>query len=63
MTKAVKKIEEMENIEYAAAPVDAISGKVYLEFMIREKGEKKMRKIPALLPRCPFCGEIYPEKE
>ena len=45
-----------ENVE---APIELLSGRLYLEFTGNKKGQKKKRTIPVLLSKCPICGEEY----
>ena len=53
----IDKIVEkgFENVE---APVELLSGRLYLTFTGNKKGQKK-REIPVLLSKCPFCGKEY----
>lgn len=63
MNEAIEKIQKAGRYESVEAPTDLLSGKAYLEFVVKEKGKKRGRKMPVLLPRCPFCGEPYDEKQ
>lgn len=56
MEKKMKKLVGAESVE---APVELLTGRVYLEFTVKRAGKKKEKKMPLLLPRCPFCGEPY----
>ena len=56
----IDKITEkgFENVE---APVELLSGRLYLTFTGYKKGQKKQREIPVLLSKCPMCGKEYKE--
>ena len=54
----IKKIEE-EGFEGVSAPTGLLTGKIYIEFIGKKKGQKKLRKIPVQLAICPFCGKEY----
>ena len=58
----IGKITEkgFENVE---APVELLSGRLYLTFTGNKKGQKKHREIPVLLSKCPLCGEKYEKDE
>lgn len=53
---AIKKVEELgySNVE---APIELLSGRLYLEFKGVKSGQKKARPIPIMLSKCPFCGK------
>ena len=53
----------MMDLEYVEPPVGLTTDKAYLEFTVKEKGKKRERKLPVLLSRCPFCGELYDEEK
>ena len=63
MNEAIEKIQKTGRYESVEAPTDLLSGKAYLEFVVMENGKKRERKMPVLLSRCPFCGELYDEKQ
>lgn len=48
-----------ENVE---APIELLSGRLYLTFTGNKNGQKKTREIPVLLPKCPLCGERYEDE-
>lgn len=48
-----------ENVE---APIELLSGRLYLTFTGNKNGQKKTREIPVLLSKCPLCGERYEDK-
>lgn len=56
--KMISKMTEkgFENVE---APIELLSGRLYLSFSGNKKGQKKKREIPVLLSKCPFCGAEY----
>lgn len=49
-----------EDIE---APVELLSGRLYLVFSARKKGKKGIKKIPMVLSNCPICGKKYDSEE
>lgn len=53
---AIKNIEE-NGYSDVIAPVEFLSGRLYLEFTGVKNGQKKTKPIPVLLSKCPFCGE------
>lgn len=53
---AINKIEE-HGYSSVKAPVEFLSGRLYLEFTGVKNGQKKEKAIPVLLSKCPFCGE------
>lgn len=64
MNEMVDKLKAMnENIDYVFPPVEMLSGKSFITFIVKEKGKKKENKVPVLLSKCPFCGEKYEDKE
>ena len=63
LTDAIKQAyPDCENI---SAPVELLSGRMYLNFTANRtvRGKRKQIDIPVLLSHCPFCGENYPEEE
>lgn len=54
---------EQKGYEEVDAPMELLSGRLYIEFIGRKKGQKKVRKIPVVLPKCPFCGKNYENTE
>ena len=63
MDDVIKQMKEMMDLEYVEPPVGLTTDKAYLEFTVKEKGKKRERKLPVLLSRCPFCGELYDEEK
>lgn len=63
MNEVMQSLKEKMELESIEEPTDLLTCRAYLEFTVKEKGKKKERKMPVLLPRCPFCGEPYDEKQ
>lgn len=62
MNEAIEKFRKQEDTKawkrrqiFCLGSVSGICGK--------GKGKKRERKMPVLLSRCPFCGELYDEKQ
>ncbi len=57
-----KAMPELENIH---APVEMLSGRIYLNFTATRvvRGKNKEIDVPILLSHCPFCGVKYLEAE
>lgn len=62
MNEVAHELQKAGRYESVEAPTDLLSGKAYLEFAVKEKGKKRERKIPVVLPRCPICGVPYYEE-
>ena len=45
MNEAIEKIQKAGRYESVEAPTDLLSGKAYLEFVVKEKGKKRERKM------------------
>jgi hypothetical protein len=59
---AEKIKEHNPKLESVYAPVELLSGRIYLNFtatITTPKGKKKDQDVPVLLSKCPFCGEKY----
>ena len=63
MDEVMQKMKEKMEFESIEEPTELLTGRAYLEFIVKEKGKKRERKLPVLLSRCPFCGEPYDEKK
>ncbi len=63
MNEVMQKMKEKMELESIEEPTELLTGRVYLEFTVKEKGKKRERKLPVLLSRCPFCAEPYDEKK
>lgn len=63
MDEVMQSMKEKMELESIEEPTELLTGRVYLEFTVKEKGKKRERKLPVLLSRCPFCGEPYDEKK
>lgn len=55
-------IDEM-GFEEAEAPVELLSGRVYLSFTVRRKGKANTKQMYVMLSKCPICGEGYEKTE
>ena len=56
-----QRIKYTKGYESVSPPVEILSGRVYLDFTVKEKGKKK-KEVPLLLSKCPFCGKEYDNK-
>lgn len=63
MNEVMQSMKEKMELESIEEPTELLTGRVYLEFTVKEKCKKRERKLPVLLSRCPFCGEPYDEKK
>ncbi len=55
-------IDEM-GFEEAEAPVELLSGRVYLSFTVRRKGKANTKQMYVMLSKCPICGQEYKNAE
>lgn len=60
-----EKIKELTGSETVLAPIELITGRLYITFdveRIKPNGRNKFEKFHSTLPCCPFCGVKYDEK-
>lgn len=55
-------IDEM-GFEEAEAPVELLSGRVYLSFTVRRKDKANTKQMYVMLSKCPICGQEYKKAE
>ncbi|EXG86187.1 hypothetical protein K413DRAFT_3009 [Clostridium sp. ASBs410] len=58
MNEMEQKLVDKVGCGEAYAPVELLSGGVYLKFTVRRNG-KKDKEVPVMLSKCPICGKEY----
>lgn len=58
MKEMEQKLVDKLGCDEAYAPVELLSGRVYLKFTVRRNG-KKDKEVPVMLSKCPICGKEY----
>jgi len=61
MKEMEQKLVEKCGFDEVDAPVELLSGRVYLTFIARRNG-KKDKEVPVMLSKCPICGKEYETK-
>ena len=63
MRKLEQRFIEEQGCEEANAPVELLSGRVYLSFTVRMKGKINTKQMYLMLSKCPICGKEYEKAE